>query len=77
VTVELNANPMRLDIDYKWIPYCMQKGVMISINPDAHRKEGFDHMRYGVMTARKGGLVRSMCLNALPLDALLQHWHTS
>lgn len=71
VAVELNANPLRLDIDYAWIPYCMEKNVMVSINPDAHRIEGFDHMRYGVYAARKGGLVKEMCLNALPLEALL------
>jgi DNA polymerase (family 10) len=71
VSIELNANPLRLDIDYTWIPYCMEKGVMISINPDAHRIEGFDHMRYGVMAARKGGLVKEMTLNALTLDELM------
>jgi DNA polymerase (family 10) len=71
VAIELNANPMRLDIDWKWIPYCMEKEVMISINPDAHRLEGFDHMRFGVMAARKGGLVKANCLNALPLNELL------
>lgn len=71
VAVELNANPMRLDIDYTWIPYCMEKGVMVSINPDAHRKEGFDHMRYGVMAARKGGLTKDMTLNALSLEGIL------
>ncbi len=70
VSIELNANPMRLDIDYTWIPYCMEKHVMIAINPDAHRINGFAHMRYGVMAARKGGLVRSMCLNALSLNDL-------
>lgn len=67
VSIELNANPMRLDIDFKWIPYCMERGVMIAINPDAHRIGGFDHMRYGVYAARKGGLIKSMCLNALSL----------
>jgi DNA polymerase (family 10) len=70
VSIELNANPMRLDIDFRWIPYCMEKGVMISINPDAHRISGFDHMRFGVFAARKGGLIKSMCLNALSLNDL-------
>lgn len=74
VSVELNANPMRLDIDWRWIPYCMDKGVMVSINPDAHRIEGFDHMRFGVMAARKGGLIKALCLNALSLDEITNHW---
>jgi len=70
VAIELNANPMRLDIDWTWIPYCLEKGVMVSINPDAHRKEGFHHMRYGVMAARKGGLVKQQTLNALDLQKI-------
>ncbi len=70
VAMELNANPMRLDIDWTWVPYCMEKGVKVSINPDAHRKEGFQHMRYGVMAARKGGLVKEQCLNALDLQGI-------
>ncbi len=70
VCIELNANPMRLDIDHTWIPYCMEKGVMISINPDAHRKEGFRHMEYGVLAARRGGLTKAFTLNALSLSEL-------
>jgi DNA polymerase (family 10) len=73
VCIELNANPMRLDIDHTWIPYCMEKGVMISINPDAHRKEGFQHMEYGVMAARRGGLTKEFTLNALSLLEL-ENW---
>lgn len=73
VCIELNANPMRLDIDHTWIPYCMEKGVMISINPDAHRKEGFQHMEYGVLAARRGGLTKAFTLNALSLSEL-ENW---
>jgi DNA polymerase (family X) len=72
VAIELNANPYRLDIDWHWIPYCLEKGVMISINPDAHHKEGFHDMRYGVYAARKGRLGRENCLNAMDLDGLLR-----
>jgi DNA polymerase (family 10) len=64
VALELNANPQRLDIDWTWIPYAQEKGVMISINPDAHSKEAIHHVRYGVDAARKGLLYRSACLNA-------------
>jgi DNA polymerase (family X) len=45
---------------------------MISINPDAHHKEGFNDMYYGVCAARKGMLPGEMCLNALPLEELLK-----
>jgi DNA polymerase (family 10) len=71
VTIELNAHPYRLDIDWRWIPYCLEKGVMISINPDAHHKEGFHDMYYGVCAARKGMLTAAACLNALHLPDLL------
>jgi DNA polymerase (family X) len=72
VHVELNAHPYRLDIDWRWINYCMEKNVMVSINPDAHHKEGFHDMYYGVCAARKGMLTKEMCLNALPLNKLLE-----
>jgi len=67
VSIELNAHPYRLDIDWRWIPYCVEKGVMISINPDAHHRDGFHDMYYGVCAARKGMLSKENCLNALTL----------
>lgn len=67
VVIELNAHPYRLDIDWRWIPYCLEKGVMISINPDAHQLHGYHDMRYGTYTARKGLLTADMCLNAMNL----------
>jgi DNA polymerase (family 10) len=65
VIIELNAHPYRLDIDWRWIPYCMEKGVMISINPDAHSKQGYHDMYYGTCVARKGMLTKEMCFNFL------------
>jgi DNA polymerase (family 10) len=67
VCMELNANPYRLDLDWRWIDYAMEKGVMIAINPDAHEKEGYYDMYYGSLVARKGGLTREMTLNAMSL----------
>lgn len=72
VVIELNAHPYRLDIDWRWIPYCLDKGVMISVNPDAHHIEGFHDMHYGVLAARKGGLPKAMCFNALSLQEMEQ-----
>lgn len=77
VIMELNAHPYRLDIDWRWIPYCMEKGVKISINPDAHRKEGYADMRYGIEVARKGGLSSDFLFNGLKGDQLkdlLKNW---
>ncbi len=67
VVIEINASPWRLDIDWRWIDYAMNKGVMLSINPDAHETDGFYDMHYGVAVARKGGLTKSMTYNALSL----------
>jgi DNA polymerase (family 10) len=67
VVIELNAHPYRLDIDWRWIPYCLEKGVKISINPDAHEKSGYHDMYFGTCVARKGMLTKEMCFNALPL----------
>jgi DNA polymerase (family X) len=74
VVIEINANPWRLDIDWHWLPYSQEKGVMISINPDAHEKDGYHDMIYGVHVARKGGLTKEMTFNALPLEAVAAHF---
>ena len=68
VAIELNANPYRMDIDWTWIPYALECGVLISINPDAHSCEGIKDIRYGVLTARKGRLNKECCLNARDVD---------
>jgi len=69
VVIELNAHPYRLDIDWRWIPYCLEKGVMISINPDAHQLKGYHDMQYGVNVARKGLLTKDNCLNSMDLNS--------
>ncbi len=65
VVIELNANPYRLDLDWTWIPYALEKGLKISVNPDAHSKEGIHDIHFGVLAARKGGLTKEACLNCL------------
>lgn len=70
VVIEINANPLRLDLDWRWHQYALEKGVWLSINPDAHRNEGFLDMKYGVLAARKGGLYKERCLNALSLQEI-------
>jgi DNA polymerase (family X) len=66
--IELNANPYRLDLDWSWLPYALEKGVLIAVNPDAHSLEGVHHLRYGICSARKGGLYAGACLNTLDRD---------
>ncbi|UKJ06384.1 DNA polymerase/3'-5' exonuclease PolX [Solitalea lacus] len=70
VVIELNSNPLRLDLDWRWIDYALSKNVMISINPDAHRKEGYHDMKYGVNVARKAGLTKNLCFNALSANEI-------
>ncbi|MCD0488760.1 DNA polymerase/3'-5' exonuclease PolX [Pedobacter sp. MC2016-14] len=75
VVIEINANPLRLDLDWRWHQYALEKGVLLSINPDAHRTEGFHDMRYGILTARKGGLESKSCLNAMSLQDISQYFN--
>jgi DNA polymerase (family 10) len=73
VVIELNANPYRLDMDWSHIPYGLEKGVMISIDPDSHSIHEIDNIRWGVSAARKGGLTKAMTWNAQPL-AFIEEW---
>lgn len=66
--IEINANPHRLDLDWRLIYYAREKGCMFSINPDAHSTEEIDYIKYGVMVARKGGLMTSEVINCYDLE---------
>jgi DNA polymerase (family 10) len=65
--IELNANPRRLDMDWRWWPLAREKGVRCSINPDAHRLPALQNLWFGVQLARKGWLTRNDVINTLPL----------
>lgn len=67
VIIEINANPNRLDMDWRWINYALEQNVLISINPDAHEKESYAKMYYGVCVARKAGLSKEKTFNAFSL----------
>jgi DNA polymerase (family 10) len=73
--IELNANPRRLDMDWRWWPLAKEKGVKCAINPDAHSTRGLQDLAFGVRLARKGWLERDDIVNCLPLgkiEAVLQ-----
>ncbi|MDR2276122.1 MAG: DNA polymerase/3'-5' exonuclease PolX [Sphingobacterium sp.] len=74
VVIEINANPLRLDLDWKWHRYAVEKGVLLSINPDAHRTEGLLDMHYGVFVAQKGGLEAKNCLNTYSLAEITAYF---
>jgi DNA polymerase (family X) len=67
VAVEINANPWRLDLDWRWHQRGLELGCMFSINPDAHSTTEIDLTRWRVAMARKGGVPPECVLNALDL----------
>jgi DNA polymerase (family 10) len=69
VVIELNAHPRRLDIDWKFIDYAIENGVLISIDPDAHALDGYDDVKYGVLAAQKAGLTKEQNLSSFSLPA--------
>lgn len=63
VSIEINASPHRFDLDWRYCKYAAEKGVQISINPDAHEVAGIADIFYGVGIARKGWLRKNEVLN--------------
>ncbi|CAL1517019.1 helix-hairpin-helix domain-containing protein [Chitinophaga sp. MM2321] len=70
VVIELNAHPRRLDIDWTWLPYALEKKVLISIDPDAHSIEGYHDIHYGTLAAQKGGVTKTNNLSSYTVDML-------
>ena len=70
VVIEMNAHPSRLDMDWRNLYQALEKGALISINPDAHEREGMDLMRYGTWMARKAGASKEKVLNAMSLKEI-------
>lgn len=70
-SIELNCNPMRLDLNWRMVRHARRKGIPIAINPDAHSLADFNNMRYGITMARKGWLTPEGTLNTLSAVELL------
>jgi DNA polymerase (family 10) len=68
--IEMNANPWRLDMDWRHWKMARDAGVLCAINPDAHSTQGLQHLRFGVETARKGWLRAGDVLNTRPADVI-------
>ena len=73
VAMEINADPQRLDLDWRLVRSATDAGVIISIGADAHNTAGMTNMDLGVGLARKGWLTADRVLNAQPLDGFLDH----
>ena len=67
VIIELNASPMRLDMDWRHWRKAAERGLVCSINPDAHDTAGLAYVRAGINAARKGWLTPASILNTRPL----------
>ena len=71
VCIEINADPSRLDLDWRYLHRARDKGIKIPIDPDAHTIAGLDKMRFGIGIARKGWLRASDVLNTMTTSELL------
>ena len=73
VAIEINANPWRLDLDWRWCQRGLELGCMFSIDPDAHSTDEIDNVAWGVMMARKGAVPKDRVLNTLSLNQFAAH----
>lgn len=64
VVIEINAHPRRLDLDWEWINYALEKGVTLSINPDAHSILGIDLISNGILATHKSLLQKEQNLSS-------------
>ena len=74
VIIEINANPHRLDMDWRLWRRAADRGLMCSINPDAHSREGLRYFDAGVNIARKGWLTIENVLNTLSLQEVKEYF---
>ena len=72
--IELNANPMRLDMDWRHWKKAAEKGLVCAINPDAHALPHYDFQITGVNIARKGWLTRDHVFNTRSLQEVIQYF---
>ena len=70
--MELNANPHRFDVDWRWGQYIKEKKILVSINPDAHSQAGLHDVSYGVGVARKAWFEKSDIVNTRGLKEILK-----
>ncbi len=76
VAVEINCNPHRLDLDWRWHRRALELGCMMSINPDAHSTAELDLTQWGVRMARKGGIPKERVLNSQSLAEIARTFET-
>jgi DNA polymerase (family 10) len=72
--IEINSDPHRLDLDWRYLKYAKEKGVRLAINTDAHAVQGLHNIKCGVDIARKGWLECQNVINAMPLQELIKYF---
>ncbi len=72
IAIEINADPQRLDLDWRMVRRATECGAFISIGADAHSTGGMSNMDLGVGIARKGWLTAERVLNSMPLEEFLE-----
>lgn len=70
--IEINAHPMRLDLDWVHCKRARALGVQLVINPDAHSTGDLEYLPYGVSVARRGWLGKEQVFNVLPLPEMVK-----
>ena len=69
--LEIDAFPDRLDLKDEYIRKCVDAGVKLSIDSDAHASAHFDYLEYGIAQARRGWAEKKDVINSLPCDKML------
>ncbi len=69
--VEINSHPLRLDLNDVHVRRAVELGVTLVINSDAHDPAGFDVLRFGVATARRGWATGADVLNTRSVEEVL------
>ncbi|MBL9118420.1 MAG: DNA polymerase/3'-5' exonuclease PolX [Phycisphaerae bacterium] len=70
VALEINANPLRLDLRDSHVKAAMEGGALLAINCDSHERDNLDLARYGVLTGRRGWLTAERCVNTWDRERL-------
>lgn len=71
VSVEINVNFYWLDLDWIWVFYVLEKGILFSINFDVYSISGMYDICYGVLVGRKGGFIVVECMNVLDMEGFV------
>lgn len=74
--IEINANPARLDMDWRQVRHAVERGCLVSIGPDAHEMRGLQDTRYGVAMARKAWVPAARCVNTWSAEEFLAYART-